>query len=317
MRGGVLLSTPQSFPCTHPPLMSGGNRITDLLNSTVCSKRVITFAGLFVVLGSCIYFQRYVVLYSLFTFPGMFEFISMAKLKSTTMVGSFAIMSAFLYNISLAISIMQVVAKDLHRDLPNAEAENMLKSDLYTSTFYFLTFQIALLFARELSASIASTNTDIPSRRMLVLVGAGAVWCPGLTFFSALIATHTGIFFLAFLLIVTGLQDNWQLMFGKVFGRHRPFPYLSPKKSIEGYVGGTMATVVTIWYAQRYFVHDMRLSPLVVVFGIAGDLSMSAVKRSLGIKDTGGVLPGVGGLLDRMDSLILVLPAAYMLLVSS
>ena len=92
---------------------------------------------------------------------------------------------------------------------------------------------------------------------------------------------------------------------------------MSPKKSIEGYVGGTMATVVTIWYAQRYFVHDMRLSPLVVVFGIAGDLSMSAVKRSLGIKDTGGVLPGVGGLLDRMDSLILVLPAAYMLLVSS
>ena len=243
----------------------------------------------------------------------MKEFISMARLQSTSIIGSLAILSAYLYNIVLAISVALVVYQDLHLVLPNKTAEEMFRIDIYKYTMGYVVCQIALLFAREMSVRMNPTNV-VPSRKVLLLVAAGAIWCPGLTFFAALIATHSGIYFLAFLFITTGLQDNWQLMFGKLFGRYRPFPYLSPKKSIEGYIGGTVMTVVTIWYMQRYFSHDMRLAPVVVVLGILGDLSMSAVKRALELKDTGDVLPGMGGLLDRMDSQLFILPAAYCLM---
>ena len=78
-------------------------------------------------------------------------------------------------------------------------------------------------------------------------------------------------------------------------------------------MGGTLATVAQIWYfGAMYGFADWKLtSLLVVVFGIAGDLSMSALKRWRKVKDMGSILPGVGGLLDRTDSLLLVLPACY------
>ena len=145
------------------------------------------------------------------------------------------------------------------------------------------------------------------------IIYAGALWGPGCTFFAALVAARHGIAHLVFLIVATQFQDNWQLVFGKLFGRHRPFPYLSPKKSVEGYVGGTVATVAQIWYFGAWFGHaDWKVTSfIVVVFGVAGDLSMSALKRWRKIKDTGSILPGVGGLLDRTDSLLLVLPVAY------
>ena len=289
------------------------SKLMELLNSTIFSKRFIAFIGLFIVLLTSIHYKRYVILYCLFTFSGMKEFISMARLQSTSIIGSLAILSAYLYNIVLAISVALVVYQDLHLVLPNKTAEEMFRIDIYKYTMGYVVCQIALLFAREMSVRMNPTNV-VPSLKVLLLVAAGAIWCPGLTFFAALIATHSGIYFLAFLFITTGLQDNWQLMFGKLFGRYRPFPYLSPKKSIEGYIGGTVMTVVTIWYMQRYFSHDMRLAPVVVVLGILGDLSMSAVKRALELKDTGDVLPGMGGLLDRMDSQLFILPAAYCLM---
>ena len=290
------------------------NKWNDLLHSTVFSKRCITFVGIFVVLGCCVYFQRFVILYCLFTFPGTFEFISMSGLKTSSVVGCLAIAASYIYNAALAISVARVVNQGLARELPNHVAEKIVRQDFYNYTFTFLLVQCAILLSRELSLLATPKSLLVPSRKVLSLVAVGAIWCPGLTFFAALIATHTSIYFLAFLFITVGLQDNWQLVFGKLFGRHRPFPYLSPKKSMEGYVGGTIATVATIWYMQRYFPHDMRLAPVVVIFGIAGDLSMSAVKRSLQLKDTGDVLPGVGGLLDRMDSQVLILPVAYWLM---
>ena len=292
--------------------MSGN--IDDLLHSTILSSRFVTFTGLFVVLGTCVYLKNYVVLYCLFTFPGTYEFISMAKLTSDTYVGTLSIMAIYLYNIALATSITLIVAQDLHNSLPNIKSEEYFKKDFYNYTLVYLLFQLPLLLLNVTFERLPNNVVSSPTFKVLSLVALGGVWCPGLTFFAALIAARTGINFLSFLFIVTGLQDNWQLMFGKLFGRYRPFRYLSPKKSVEGYIGGTIMTIITIWYMKTYFKYDwIKLSLIVVVLGILGDLSMSYVKRLLSLKDTGDVLPGVGGLLDRMDSQLLILPATYWL----
>lgn len=119
-------------------------------------------------------------------------------------------------------------------------------------------------------------------------------------------------------------SDTGAYLVGSLFGRYVPyklFPRISPNKSWIGSIGGavvTMAASAVIWYFASGSSHTEGLSLLqwcglglvVVVFGTWGDLVESLIKRQLGIKDSGKVLPGHGGLLDRFDSALLALPAA-------
>lgn len=103
------------------------------------------------------------------------------------------------------------------------------------------------------------------------------------------------------MVIVCVVSDSAQLAFGRALGRIRPFPTLSPKKSLEGYIGGIF---VTVMYAK--FVHGWpwQLSVPVLFAGVVGDLAFSANKRMLKIKDFSGVLGPHGGICDRIDSFV-------------
>ncbi|MDE6634319.1 MAG: phosphatidate cytidylyltransferase [Bacteroidaceae bacterium] len=114
-------------------------------------------------------------------------------------------------------------------------------------------------------------------------------------------------------------SDTGAYCFGSLFGRHRLFERISPKKSWEGSVGGAFVTVVAAYVIARF---DQSLTLpqwigfalVVVVFGMWGDLVESLLKRQLGIKDSGNVIPGHGGMLDRFDSSLLAIPAAVVYL---
>lgn len=124
------------------------------------------------------------------------------------------------------------------------------------------------------------------------------------------------------------LNDTGAYCFGSTLGRHRLFPRISPKKSWEGSAGGAVVAVggaVLIWFlADKHDVNDMGLSVyqwiglalIVVIFGTWGDLVESLFKRTMGIKDSGTILPGHGGMLDRFDSALLAIPAAVIYLYS-
>lgn len=122
------------------------------------------------------------------------------------------------------------------------------------------------------------------------------------------------------------LYDTGAYCVGMLLGRHRLFERISPKKSWEGVVGGVAACIAGAyathyWFNEFFQVPDLRtwvgLSVVVAVFATFGDLVESLIKRTVGVKDSGNILPGHGGILDRIDSLLLVAPAVliYLLLV--
>lgn len=114
------------------------------------------------------------------------------------------------------------------------------------------------------------------------------------------------------------ISDAGAYFAGRIFGRHPLFPNLSPKKTVEGGLGGLLLTVLAV----GYFVHELLglalveallLGLAVSVFSQAGDLFESTLKRLLDLKDLGRILPGHGGILDRIDSLLFTAPAIYYL----
>lgn len=119
--------------------------------------------------------------------------------------------------------------------------------------------------------------------------------------------------------IFTWVNDSGAYCTGMLFGRHRLFERISPKKSWEGSIGGAVFSTIAAVIMSRYFpllslTEWIGLGLTVVVFGTWGDLCESLLKRTLGIKDSGNILPGHGGMLDRFDSTLLAVPAAVVYL---
>lgn len=122
------------------------------------------------------------------------------------------------------------------------------------------------------------------------------------------------------------MNDTGAYLCGSLLGKHKLFPRISPGKSWEGSIGGGILVIlvaVLVWYlTDQYQLNQFGLTALewaglgltVVVFGTWGDLVESLFKRTLGIKDSGSILPGHGGMLDRFDSSLLAIPAAVVYL---
>ncbi len=117
------------------------------------------------------------------------------------------------------------------------------------------------------------------------------------------------------------VNDSGAYCVGSLLGRHKLFPRISPGKSWEGSVGGAVFVLAAAYAISYYLDGSMLTTPqwlglglVVVVFGTWGDLVESLFKRTLGIKDSGSILPGHGGMLDRFDSSLLAIPAAVVYL---
>ena len=147
----------------------------------------------------------------------------------------------------------------------------------------------------------------------------GLVYIP--LFLSYLVIIRSGengmeSIFLILLLII--LSDTGAFYAGTCFGRHKLAPLVSPGKTMEGSVGGLGATLLGGMLYRYYFMPQLNLGMAVLFFfciGIAGqtgDLFESLLKRRAGVKDSGNILPGHGGVLDRIDALLFASPVAYL-----
>ena len=126
-----------------------------------------------------------------------------------------------------------------------------------------------------------------------------------------------GTLLIFFLFLVTWAGDTGAYIVGKSIGRHALAPVISPKKTYEGLAGGLAFACVTAlvargWFLPAFsFMDCIALAVILTVAGLIGDLAESAIKRSAGFKDSGVLIPGHGGMLDRLDSLLFTGPAFY------
>lgn len=117
------------------------------------------------------------------------------------------------------------------------------------------------------------------------------------------------------LLLLTWINDTAAYLIGSQIGKHKLFPRISPKKTWEGSIGGGISTIILSGILGYIFLEQtifewMVLGVIVVIFGSIGDLIESMLKRSFAVKDSGTMLPGHGGLLDRFDAFIFLVPFA-------
>ena len=122
-----------------------------------------------------------------------------------------------------------------------------------------------------------------------------------------------------FLLFITQLNDVAQYCWGKALGRTKITPTVSPNKTWEGAIGGWLTTAAVFYVLAPYFtpltaMEAAIMGVLVPMAGFFGDITMSAIKRDLGVKDTSRLIPGHGGVLDRLDSLTFAAPVYFHLL---
>lgn len=126
-----------------------------------------------------------------------------------------------------------------------------------------------------------------------------------------------GVALVFFVIIVTWLSDTGGFFIGKSLGKHPLAPTLSPKKTIEGLLGGVLFSVIGAIICQITFApffslgQSATLGVALALLGAMGDLAESAIKRSVNVKDSGTIIPGHGGVLDRVDSLLFTGPAMY------
>ena len=124
----------------------------------------------------------------------------------------------------------------------------------------------------------------------------------------------TGVF------VIVWVNDSFAYLIGKQFGKYKLYVAVSPKKTIEGALGGLVSSLVATYFIAKFDSNlDLKqwliLALVVVIFGNLGDLLESKFKRVAGVKDSGAILPGHGGMLDRLDSLIFAAPFAYLIII--
>lgn len=136
---------------------------------------------------------------------------------------------------------------------------------------------------------------------------------------------YIGLHFILVIFLMIWINDTGAFIIGSLLGRHKLFERISPKKSWEGFFGGLGFNLLAGWLfaiGGGYFwdvkwnvITWLIFAAVITLFSTWGDLAESLMKRSLKIKDSGNLIPGHGGILDRIDSLLLVMPAAFIFVV--
>lgn len=189
----------------------------------------------------------------------------------------------------------------------------LIASGHLSAIWFFSIFPFILItFVNELFANKKHSLQNIAISLAGLIYATVPLSLSNYLVFSEFHGHYTPKLFLA-LLIIIWVYDSGAYLFGVSFGKHRLFERISPKKSWEGAIGGTLVAVAVSALISRYIteismVHWIVLGFLIVVSATLGDLTESMIKRQFGVKDSGTIFPGHGGILDRFDSLLFAIP---------
>ena len=188
--------------------------------------------------------------------------------------------------------------------------------------FHSFVFIFLLLIFNLMGAAILSMPKYKKGPEVLNVVGKvvqGVIYIPAsLSLFVLLRSETDGILWIFFLLVMVFAGDTGALYTGKFFGKHKLSPFISPGKTIEGSMGGMLLAIIVGYLFVLLFLPQLNMPSIfifIIIINIAGqtgDLFESELKRTGNIKDSGNILPGHGGILDRIDALLFAVPVAYL-----
>lgn len=254
------------------------------------ARRILTAIPLIVVIIAAIFLEWFFYLMMvIFTALGLYEFFTMLEFKGIKVYKYFGIAMGILIPLSIMLKF-----------------EPTKKWEL---AFIILTllFLIVMQFKRRQNSGVI---VDISTTIFGIIYVS---W-----FFSFLIKIRSlegGIGYFTSLLIITKLGDVGSYLIGSRFGRIPLIPRISPNKSIEGAIGGLLFSLLGAFASRPLlnfsYTHLIALGIFLGFLGQLGDLSESLIKRDCKVKDSGNLLPGMGGVLDVIDSLLFTAPAFY------
>lgn len=191
---------------------------------------------------------------------------------------------------------------------------------IHYRNFNLLLLTLALNLITVAIFSILRFRTHQDAPQVVAKQMFGIIYIPVFLSFLILIRNSVeGPLWIVFILWVVAWGDTGALYTGTLWGRHKLCPAVSPKKTVEGALGGLLANLISGWLFKLIFFGAMPGTACVLVsltagaVGQAGDLFESEFKRAAGVKDSGNILPGHGGILDRIDALLFAAPVAYLL----
>jgi phosphatidate cytidylyltransferase len=265
---------------------------------------------------------------------------NLAKRFATGLTGAFIMISAILWSETsfLLLLILMVVLGilEFYRLVRQDEIKPQVSAGLLICIIPFIppllhsAFEIPLnllpallllppvIFIRELYTHSLKPFTNIS----YTLLGAIYICAPLFMFYmfgfqssSGMAESYNGLNILGYFFILWG-TDIGAYFIGKNFGKHKFFERISPKKTWEGFFGGVITGLITAYvislYINSFTSADWMITGiLIIIFGSLGDLVESMLKRSLHVKDSGTLLPGHGGVLDRFDGLFISAPFVF------
>lgn len=235
------------------------------------------------------------LLFLIIAIAGMLEFFRILKPAGIKPHSIFALLAALVIHLAIFL---------LNKDLIDSACMGFLL------VLFFIPFVLELY--RKTDSSFSDIGYTLIS---LIYLALPLALFPSTGYRCGVYSSHIplGILFLIW------SSDSGAYVVGSLIGRTRLFERISPKKSWEGTIGGGLFSLLVAYILSRYFLEIrtdqwLTLAVIVIVAGILGDLIESMLKRSLQIKDSGSILPGHGGILDRFDALIFAVPFAWVYL---
>lgn len=199
----------------------------------------------------------------------------------------------------------------------------IIAAAVYSAAVQFLyglapKYILILSLAYGVFALLLSVRDKLGYKRIIAAVAAPVIL--GYCFNCISVLLSIGLVHLLLLLNFSSVCDCGAYFVGVTIGKHKLCPKISPKKTVEGAVGGILLSMlVTAIIAKLFALEEIKIlvliTPLLCVAGIIGDLLASVIKRRVGIKDYGKIIPGHGGIMDRFDSILLIAPI-YVILYS-
>ncbi|AWH86700.1 phosphatidate cytidylyltransferase [Flavobacterium album] len=268
--------------------------------STVRALSGIVYIAL--LLGATLYSPiSFVILFGIFMLIAITEFCRLVNLNyPLPLILGAASLGLFTFvipnndlsaNLSLCIGsifIASLLLEELFSQRPSAQKNSTVK---YAQLFGYVIFPFILIVKLPITTTYGTESGSgiIPYLPQIVIGAFTIIWT----------------------------NDTFAYIIGKSIGKHKLFERISPKKTIEGFLGGmafaiAAAYILSLYYKNFSPLQWMVSAVILVIFGTLGDLVESKFKRVAGVKDSGSIMPGHGGILDRLDSIIFAIPFLFL-----